>query len=153
MINIDTYDWGKLPANIKKAKEIRKNIMTAVEIISDGLLRYKKKKLNAKSKKEAADMALAFKDLEDYKSRREIEDAYGWDMITEKERDRLCDLWDAREQYVDESGKFSDEATKLVQQAVNGLGAQYEEFLAETDEAERIAEKARRDADWRKAGN
>lgn len=152
-INPETYNWGDLPKNIAKAKEIRKNIRTAVEIIGDGLLRYKKKKLNARNKKEAADMALAFKDLENYGSRHEIDDAYGWDMITEKEHDRLCDLWDAREQYVDKSGEFSDEATKLVQQALNGLGEQYEQFLAETDEAERMAEKARREAEWRRAGN
>ena len=94
MINPETYNWDDLPENIEKAKQIRKNISEAGAVISDAILRYKKKKINARSKKEAADMALAFKDLDVYSSRGEIDTAYGWDMITAKERERLLDLWD-----------------------------------------------------------
>ncbi len=98
-------------------------------------------------------MALAFKDLDVYSSRGEIDTAYGWDMITAKERERLLDLWDAREKYVAASGEFRDDITDLLQAAITGLSAPYTVFLAETDEAEALAEKSRREAAWRKAGN
>lgn len=153
MINPETYNWDDLPENIEKAKQIRKNISEAGAVISDAILRYKKKKINARSKKEAADMALAFKDLDVYSSRGEIATAYGWDMITAKERERLLDLWDAREKYVAASGEFRDDITDLLQAAITGLSAPYTVFLAETDEAEALAEKSRREAAWRKAGN
>ena len=153
MINPETYNWDDLPENIEKAKQIRKNISEAGAVISDAILRYQKKKINARSKKEAADMALAFKDLDVYSSRGEIDTAYGWDMITAKERERLLDLWDAREKYVAASGEFRDDITDLLQAAITGLSAPYTVFLAETDEAEALAEKSRREAAWRKAGN
>lgn len=52
MINPETYNWDDLPENIEKAKQIRKNISEAGAVISDAILRYKKKKINARSKKE-----------------------------------------------------------------------------------------------------
>ena len=142
MIDIEKYRWGDLKENKKKADEIRKDCSTARGIINDALTRYIKKKVGARSKKQAEDMALMFKDLEEYKSEREIEDAYGWDIITEKEADRLKDLWRKREQYVNESGKYQDRVTDLVQRAMNSIGEEYIDFLTETEAAEAIA-KAR----------
>ena len=51
MINPETYNWDDLPENIEKAKQIRKNISEAGAVISDAILRYKKKKINARSKR------------------------------------------------------------------------------------------------------
>ena len=82
-------------------------------------------------------MELMFKDLADYKSENDIQDAYGFDCISEKEYDRLIDLWRKREKYVDENGKFSDRVTELVQIAMNAIGEKYIDFLNGTEEAER----------------
>ncbi len=145
-INVDTYNWGHLSQNVAKAKSIRKNLETARDIIKDGMIRYIKRKINARNKKQAEDMELAFKDLADYKSKAEIHDAYGYDIISESEMRRLEELWDARENFVDESGHFSDEVTNLLDYAIRLIGEQYYEFLEETDQAQRIAEEQRRKA-------
>lgn len=52
MINPETYNWDDLPENIEKAKQIRKNISEAGAVISDAILRYKKKKQSPQWTKE-----------------------------------------------------------------------------------------------------
>lgn len=136
MIDVDKYKWSEHDGNMKAAAEIRRDCSTARSIIGDTLHRYIKKKLSARSKKQAADMALMFKDLELYESERDIEDAYGWDFISEKEKDRLVELWRKREQYVDESGKFRDRVTDMVERAMNSIGEEYIDFLTEVEYAE-----------------
>ena len=133
----ENYDWQAFEQNVERAKEIRKHQAEARNAILDALLRYKKKKTNARIKKEAADMALAFKDLEDYASIDEIHNAYGYDIISESECKRLMALWEAREKYVTKSGEFSDEVTMFINQALNAIGGNYLDFLDETDAAER----------------
>ena len=145
MINVENYRWSDLEENKKKCNEIKKDISTARGIIGDALTRYIKKKLNARSKKQAEDMALMFKDLEEYGSEREIQDAYGWDIITEKEADRLIDLWRKREKYVNENGKYQDRVTDMVQRAIYGIGDNFIDFLTETEEAERIANERKKE--------
>lgn len=145
-IDVETYDWDHLKQNVAKAKSIRNNLEKARDIIKEGMLRYIKSKIKARNKKQAEDMELVFKDLADYKSKAEIQEAYGYDFISETEMRRLQDLWDARETYVDESGKFSDEVTNMLDSAIRLLGEQYHEFLEETDQAQRIVEEQRRKA-------
>ena len=142
MIDVEKYRWADLKKNKKKCEEIRKDCSTARGIINDALTRYIKKKCGARNKKQAEDMKLMFAPLEDYRSEDDIRDAYGYDCITEKEMDRLIELWRKREQYVNESGKFQDRVTDLVQRAMNAIGEEYIDFLTETEEAEAIA-KAR----------
>lgn len=142
MIDIEKYRWADLKENKKKADEIRKDCSTARGIINDALTRYIKKKVGARNKKQAEDMALMFKDLEDYRGEDDIRDAYGYGCISEKEMDRLIDLWRKREQYVNDSGKYQDRVTDLVQRAMNAIGEEYIDFLTETEAAEAIA-KAR----------
>lgn len=141
MFDAEKYNWSKHADRMKACEAIREDCSTARGIINDAMQRYIKKKLNARNKKQAADMELMFADLADYKSEDEILDAYGYDCITEKEYDRLIDLWRKREKFVDESGKFSDRVTELVQAAMNSVGEQYYDFLAETEDAEREAKK------------
>lgn len=147
MIDIEKYRWSELETNKKEADAIRHDISTARGIINDALTRYIKKKVGARNKKQAEDMALMFKDLDEYSSEREIQDAYGWDIITEKEADRLLDLWRKREKYVNESGKYQDRVTDLVKRAIYGVGDNYIDFLTETEEALRIAEERRKDVE------
>ncbi len=135
------YDWRNFKDNVKRAEEIRKNQSTARNVILDALLHYKKKQIHARNKKEAADMALAFKDLENYKSIEEIHNAYGYDIISGSECERLMNLWEAREKYVTTSGEFSDEVTEFINQALNSIGWHYLDFLDETDAAVRYAKE------------
>lgn len=145
MIDIEKYSWSDLDKNKKECAEIRKDCSTARGIINDALTRYIKKKVGARNKKQAEDMALMFKDLEEYQSEREIQDAYGWDFITEKEMERLIELWRTREKYVNASNKFEDRVTQMVQKAINSIGDEYIDFLTETEAAETIAKQRERD--------
>lgn len=136
MIDIKKYNWSAHDENKKAAAEIRKDCSTARGIIADALNRYVKKKLSARNKKQASDMDLMFKDLEIYESERDIEDAYGWDFISEKEKDRLIELWRKREQFVDENGKFRDRVTDMVEKAMRDIGEEYVDFLTDVEYAE-----------------
>lgn len=141
MFDAEKYDWSKHADRMKACAAIREDCSIARGIINDAMQRYVKKKLNARNKKQAADMELMFADLSEYKSENEILDAYGYDCITEKEYDHLIDLWRKREKFVDESGKFSDRVTELVQVAMNSVGERYYDFIAETEAAEQEAKK------------
>lgn len=127
----------------REAAAIRRDIFTAQECIRDALHRYLKKKLRAKSKKQAADMSV-FDDIKDYTSREQIRDDYGWEIITEAEMDRRMELWDLREQYVNEQGKYSDRVTEMLERAMRYCGDTFIEILNEFD-----AMKQRRDDEIR----
>ena len=141
MFDAEKYNWSEHADRMKECKAIRDDCSVARGIINDAMLRYIKKKLNARNKNQAADMEMMFADLADYKSEDEILDAYGYDCITEKQYDRLIDLWRKREKFVDDSGRFSDRVTELVQVAMNSVGEQYYDFLAETAAADQEAKK------------
>lgn len=125
----------------REAAQIRKDIQTAHGIITDGINRYIKKMLRARSKKQAEDLSV-FDELKDYNSIEDIRNAYGWDIITEAQMDRLMEMWEAREKYIDASGKFSDRVTKMLFRIRDLCGGEFSETLEEFD-----AMKARRDAD------
>lgn len=138
MLNVEKYNWSDHDDRMKECEAIRKDCSAARGIINDAMQRYIKKKLNARNKKQASDMELMFADLADYRSESDIQDAYGYDCISEREYDRLINLWRMREKHVDDNGKFSDRVTELLQIAINSVGEQYYDFLAETEEADRF---------------
>jgi len=117
----------------KEAAAIRADMRKAAEIIEDGIKRYVKAKLKLRSKKQADDAAAMFADLTDYGLRQEIDDAYGWDVITLAEHDRLLILWDAREQYAKDSGKYRDRVVEMLEYAMRCIGDQYQDVLCEAD--------------------
>lgn len=123
----------------REAKAIRKDIMTARNVILDGITRYKKKMLRARSKREAEDLSV-FDALKDYTSEREIQDAYGWEFISEAQYERLIEMWRAREKYIDEQGKFSDRVTQMLDRAVGSCGEELLETLEEFDAMKRQLE-------------
>lgn len=125
----------------REAAEIRRDILTARSIISDGINRYIKKMLRARSKKQAEDLSV-FDELKDYNNTEDIRNAYGWDIITEAQMDRLMEMWEAREKFIDESGRFSDRVTEMLRHLQSICGCEFSEVLEEFD-----AMKARRDAD------
>lgn len=55
------------------------------------------KLMEQEEKRQGRSNAKADKALEDFRSKDDILDAYGFGCITEKQKDRLMDLWDRRE--------------------------------------------------------
>ena len=93
-------------------------------LIEDAKARYIKEKTRAKSKKAALEkdailQSDRFKALDDYDRFEDINEAYGYDCITEKERDRLEELWQEREQIRNSTtdGIYSDEVTEALHSA------------------------------------
>ena len=125
-------DYNKMQ---REARSIRKDISTAESIIREALGKYIKKKLGAKSKKLANDMQAMFADLETYESEVDIQNAYGYDYITEREYARLVSLWRNREEFVRESGKFFDRVTEMIWHVIPLIGERYSGFL-ETAESQ-----------------
>ncbi len=108
----------------KKADEIIKARNRACAVIEDAKKRYIKEKTRAKSKKAAEERdgilkSPRFDALYLYERKEDIQEAYGWDAITEAERDRLEALWEERENIKNhvEDGIYRDEVTKALNDA------------------------------------
>lgn len=118
----------------------------AIYLLQDAKARYVKEKTRARSKKAALDReemlkSPRFKCLEEYDRREDIMDAYGWDIISSADVDRLEALWDEREEirnHVDDNGDYSDMVTKALFEAYKVLVDLWQE---EIDEAEITAKK------------
>lgn len=84
----------------KIAKEKIKARNRALALIDDAKARYIKEKTRARSKKAAMEKDALLSDpkfevLDGYNRREDINEDYGYDAITEAERDRLENLWDS----------------------------------------------------------
>lgn len=140
----------------REVRAIQKDISTARGVIADGIARYKKARLRVRSKKVATENPFA--DLEGYNSKKDIQEAYGWEVITEAEMDRLNALWDAREASLSAAGKYEDRVTKMLERALNSVADEYIDQLADFQElerqmetdAERIAQENRQ-RNWERA--
>lgn len=140
----------------REIRTLQKDIATARGIIADGIARYIKQRLRLRSKKAAEENPFA--DLEGYNSRKDIQEAYGWEIITEAEMDRLNALWDAREASLSAAGKYEDRVTKILERALNSVADEYIDQLADFQElerqmetdAERIAQENRQ-RNWERA--
>lgn len=127
-----------------EAKNAARN--RAIYLLQDAKARYVKEKTRARSKKAAMDReemlkSPRFKCLDEYERKEDIMDAYGWEIITSADVDRLEALWDEREQiknHVDDNGDYSDLVTKALWEAHKCL---IELWQDEIDEAEVTAKK------------
>jgi hypothetical protein len=91
-------EWDSQPGRLKKEREVkavRKAMDDARAVMQDGLTRYVKKKTKARSMAKAE--ANPIVELEGWESMEQIQDAYGYGEITADRRDKLTDLWEARE--------------------------------------------------------
>lgn len=91
-------EWASQPGQLKKEREVkavRKAMEDARAVMQDGLTRYVKKKTKARSMAKAE--ANPFAELEGWESMEQIQDAYGYGEITADRRDKLTNLWEARE--------------------------------------------------------
>ena len=126
-----------------RIEQIIKDRDTARKYIKDALARYRKDKTRSRSKAKAED---PFADLEQYSSREDIRDAYGWELITEKEMDRLIKLFDLREESKNKT-TLEDRVTEMLELAFRACGSEYDEEIMDYEkkradqwhEAERIA--------------
>lgn len=91
-------EFASQPDQLKREREvkaIRKAMDDARAVMQEGLTRYVKKKTKARSMAKAE--ANPFAELEGWESMEQIQDAYGYGEITADRRDKLTDLWEARE--------------------------------------------------------
>jgi len=112
----------------KEAKEemaeieaLEKDIETARKYLRDALARYRKDRTRSRSKAKAED---TWRDLEPYTSREQIRDDFGWEIISEKEMDRLMNLWDLREASKSKT-VLEDTVTEILQNAINKASEPY----------------------------
>lgn len=130
-------------------EQIQKDIDTAKKYILDALARYRKDKTRSRSKKKGED---PFAELADYSSREDIHDSYGWGAISERECDRLMNLWDLREASKGQQ-ILEDRVTEIIQTAANAAWDPYfEQIQAYHDKRSRMRKEARRVAqeNWRR---
>lgn len=140
----------------REIQALQKDIATARGIIADGIARYIKQRLRLRSKKAAEENPFA--DLEGYNSKKDIQEAYGWEIISEAEMDRLNILWDAREASLSATGKYEDRVTKMLERALNSVADEYIDQMVDFQElerrmdadAERIAQENRQ-RNWERA--
>lgn len=116
-------------------ENVKKDILTAKTSIADAIARYKKKKLRTRSKKAADENP--FSELDGYESRQQIQDDYGWEIITEDRMYKLMDLWDLREEAKKKGakgGEYTDRVIDMLTAAMNQIGDAYMDEIFEYDE-------------------
>ncbi len=108
----------------KKATELTAARNRASALIEDARKRYIKEKTRARSKKAAAEKdailsSSRYDCLKDYEKFEHINEDYGYDCITEAERDRLEALWEEREKIKNQTvdGFYRDNVTEALQEA------------------------------------
>ena len=122
----------------REIQAIQKDIATVRGIIADGHARYIKQRLRLRSKKAATEDPFA--DLSGYNSKKDIQEAYGWEIISEAEMDRLNALWDAREASLSADGKYEDRVTRMLEKALSSIADEYIDRLMDFQELERRME-------------
>lgn len=137
VLEVMRHDNKKLDQALDELKQLRKDMKKANELIEGAVIRYRKERLKKKSLKETKDEE-AFSELEDYTSRENIRDCYGYDMITETEMERLFYLWDLREEQRQKKKTtvFEDAVTKMLHQAANAIEDKYRDRKEELEEIE-----------------
>lgn len=148
VLKVMRHDNKKLDEALDELEQLKADLRKAGELIASAVIRYRKEKLKKKSLK-AAEEETEFAELEDYTSREDIRSCYGYDMITEKEMDRLFYLWDLREEQRNKkkTTAYEDAVTKMLHQAANAVEDIYRDRKEELEEIEYTARaEARRRA-------
>lgn len=148
VLKVMRNDSKKLDDALDELEQLRKDLRKASELIAGAVIRYRKEKLKKKSMK-AAEKEAEFAELEDYTSRENIRDCYGYEMITEAEMDRLFYLWDLREEQRNKKKgtAYEDAVTKMLHQAANAVEDIYRDRKEELEEIEyKALAEARRKA-------
>jgi len=141
VLKVMRHDSKKLDEAMDELDELNADLRKVSELITSAVIRYRKEKLKKKSLKKAEDEN-AFAELDDYTTRENIRDCYGYDMITEAEMDRLFYLWDLREEQrrKKKSEVYEDQVTKMLQQGLNAIEDKYRDRKEELEEIRYKAE-------------
>ena len=148
VLKVMRHDNKKLDEALDELEELEADLKKASELITSAVIRYKKEKLKKKNLKQAEEEDL-FAELNDYTSRENIRDCYGYDMITENEMERLFYLWDLREEQRQKkkSERYEDQVTKMMDTAANAIEDKYRDRKEELEEIRyKAEEEARRRA-------
>ena len=147
VLKIMRHDNKKLDEALDELEQLRADLRKAGELITSAVIRYRKEKLKKKSLKKAEEDD-AFAELNDYTSREDIRNCYGYDMITENEMNRLFYMWDLREEQRQKKNRevYEDEVTKMLFYASNAIEDKYRDRKEELEEIEykAMAEARRR---------
>lgn len=111
---------------------LRWDIEKAQESIQDAIGRYRKQKLRMRSKAKA-NAPDVFSELDQYSSMEDIRNAYGYEVITEHEMDRLMNLWELREQAHKREGPYTDRVIEMLELASRAIWAKYGPDIMEYD--------------------
>ena len=82
-----------------------------------------------------------FAELEGWESLDQIQEAYGYGEITSDRRDKLTDLWEAREaaqRRGKKDGKYHDLVTDMLTRAIHSVGIEYADEIAAYEEERRM---------------
>ena len=120
-------------AERRAVEALKKDIQTAQDSIQDAVSRYRKAMLRTRSKAKANSEDI-FRPLEEYDSQVDIQNAYGYEMITETEYDRLMELWELRAQSVQKAGPYKDRVVEMLELAARAIWDAYGESVAAYDE-------------------
>lgn len=137
VLKVMRHDNKKLDEQLDELEQLRADLRKASELIAGAVIRYRKEKLKKKSMK-AVEEEAEFAELEDYTSRENIRDCYGYDMITEAEMDRLFYLWDLREEQrkKKKTGAYEDGVTAMLHTAANAVEDKHRDRKEELEEIE-----------------
>lgn len=134
--------WEATTEQQKKAHEMQaiyKAQETARQAIQEAMNRYIKKKTRARSVAKAE--ANPFAELEGWESLDQIQEAYGYGEITSDRRDKLTELWEAREaaqRQGKKDGKYHDLVTDMLARAIHHVGYEYADEIAAYEEERRM---------------
>lgn len=134
--------WEATTEQQKKTHEMQaiyKAQETARQAIREAMNRYIKKKTRARSVAKAE--ADPFAELEGWESLDQIQEAYGYGEITSDRRDKLTDLWEAREaaqRKGKKDGKYHDLVTDMLARAIHSVGNEYADEIAAYEEERRM---------------
>lgn len=134
--------WEATTEQQKKTHEMQaiyKAQETARQAIQEAMNRYIKKKTRARSVAKAE--ADPFAELEGWESLDQIQEAYGYGEITSDRRDKLTDLWEAREaaqRKGKKDGKYHDLVTDMLARAIHSVGNEYADEIAAYEEERRM---------------
>ena len=112
----------------------------------------RKQELEAKRwplKKDALLKSPKFDALKEYERFEDIHEAYGWDAITEKQRDDLEALWEERENiknHVD-NGVYKDDVTEALMQAWIFIQDMWHEEIEEAESMRKEFNKQKQEAE------
>lgn len=133
------WETTETRAEAREIKAIKQDILKAVELIRDAKARYIKQKLKLRSKAQATESP--YKELENYSSEYDIQEAFGWGFITEAKMDMLIALWRSREKAKESDGKYHDRVTDMLDVAMRRVGDEFREQISAYDEKTRAKEK------------